>query len=373
MAQLITSRAVTPSESGSGLVSSCESPTTSVYYTDDADSEMDESRPISEYHTNADSPLSSQEERGRGTGEQFEHPVRSSELSHEATSTESWSVSDAIDTAPTSYLPSRNILSRSTSSRPQYLERVHYREALTLELMNAVEAAMAVYDSILANDPEAQVKSALLSLYLLRLTTPPPTLSCDDLERRFCAVADAKNAVKLRQSATLADIGECIMFLDSKLRLYDKDRVFLKSASVDLQFIKGQATTNGHSINFLGLELYRSQTQKSINYVRLAYSYYCNTSTTLFELVGTMIPMWLVFVPSLDLFSASEFTEHKDITLYLARGTRFSIARLTPLRSCKLGLDLDRFMICHNYSNTYCQNTATVSDLKKNLKDGGTG
>lgn len=92
----------------------------------------------------------------------------------------------------------------------------------------------------------------------------PSILSFNDLERQFCAAADAKNATKLRQAAVLADIGECILFLDSKLRLYDRDCVSLKSTSVHMQLIKQHAVTQGHTINFLGLELFRSQKQKSI-------------------------------------------------------------------------------------------------------------
>lgn len=62
----------------------------------------------------------------------------------------------------------------------------------------------------------------------------------------------------MRQSALLADIGDCLLSLDSKLRLYEKDGVFLKSATQDIQDIKEQSISMGCHINFLGLELLRS-------------------------------------------------------------------------------------------------------------------
>lgn len=95
------------------------------------------------------------------------------------------------------------------------------------------------------------------------LRNPFFSYSSKELEQRFNAVVDAKNAVTLRQSAILADIGDCLLQLDSKLRLYERDDVFLKSAAHELQLIKQQSKAAGHAINFLGLELLRSMSPDS--------------------------------------------------------------------------------------------------------------
>lgn len=90
---------------------------------------------------------------------------------------------------------------------------------------------------------------------------PISSLSVKELEQRFNAVVDAKNAVNLRRSATLADIGDCLLLLDSKLRLYDRDDAFLKSAVHEIQLIKQQSKATGRPIDFLGLELLRSMSR----------------------------------------------------------------------------------------------------------------
>ncbi len=91
---------------------------------------------------------------------------------------------------------------------------------------------------------------------------PFSPLSPKELEKRFNVVTDAKNAVTLRQSAILAEIGEYLLQLDSKLRLYETDNVFVKSASHEIHMIQQQSTTIGHPIGFLGLELFRSMSSK---------------------------------------------------------------------------------------------------------------
>ena len=90
-----------------------------------------------------------------------------------------------------------------------------------------------------------------------RPCNPVSSFSQQELEQRFCAVVDAKNAVTLRQSATLADIGDCLLLLDSKLRLYETDDVFVNSAVREMHMIEQQSSTS-----FLGLEVFRSTTSR---------------------------------------------------------------------------------------------------------------
>lgn len=88
--------------------------------------------------------------------------------------------------------------------------------------------------------------------------TPFSALSCEGLKSYFNVLVDARNAVELRRSAVVADIGDCLKLLDSKLCLYSKDDVFLTSAACEIQLIQEESSARDFRINFFGLEYLRS-------------------------------------------------------------------------------------------------------------------
>ncbi|KJA12942.1 hypothetical protein HYPSUDRAFT_209969 [Hypholoma sublateritium FD-334 SS-4] len=84
------------------------------------------------------------------------------------------------------------------------------------------------------------------------------SFSREGLEHWFNSLADAKNAVFLRKSAVAADIAESLRELDSQLRIYCWDEVFLKSAAYEIDFISEESSESNLRINFSSLERLRS-------------------------------------------------------------------------------------------------------------------
>lgn len=82
--------------------------------------------------------------------------------------------------------------------------------------------------------------------------------SHEALERHYSIVVDAKNAVSLRQSAILADIGLCLGLLIPKIHLYAKDRVLLASIYEDLDYIHQECSNRQIELSFDSLEWFRS-------------------------------------------------------------------------------------------------------------------
>ena len=91
-------------------------------------------------------------------------------------------------------------------------------------------------------------------------SNPFNSLSHEGLERHFNCLVDAKHAISLRKSAILADIGDCLQALESKISLYHKDEVFLSSATQEIRLVKEASSTRGFGINFFVLEALRSLT-----------------------------------------------------------------------------------------------------------------
>lgn len=91
--------------------------------------------------------------------------------------------------------------------------------------------------------------------------SPFTSFSRENLERYFGKLIDARNAIALRQSALAIDIGDCLRALDTKLRLYAKDDVFLKTAAHEVYLIEQESLVRDLKINFFGLELLRSMTR----------------------------------------------------------------------------------------------------------------
>lgn len=83
-------------------------------------------------------------------------------------------------------------------------------------------------------------------------------VSPEELEAYYNIVIDARNALALRQSVILANIGDCLDLLSTKLRLYDKDDALMQSTFYDVQSIKREAVNRKLGINFWALEYVRS-------------------------------------------------------------------------------------------------------------------
>lgn len=78
------------------------------------------------------------------------------------------------------------------------------------------------------------------------------------MEQHFQVVIDAQNAMLLRQSAVLADIGMSLEMLTSQMRLYDKDKAKLVCIRDEMDRLM-QACSDRHlNLNFEILERYRS-------------------------------------------------------------------------------------------------------------------
>lgn len=133
---------------------------------------------------------------------------------------------------------------------------------LTPDLISIADGAVSEYQTVRASIPDKV--PAPLTFYTTMLSLRPPqapglsTLSPNDLALYFNAVVDAKNALTLRQSAVMADIGDCLEMVSPKFGLYDTDSMVLQSVFYELQLIKEECQTRQLGLNFWALEYFRS-------------------------------------------------------------------------------------------------------------------
>ncbi len=85
------------------------------------------------------------------------------------------------------------------------------------------------------------------------MTWPPEVL-----EQHFGMIVDAKNALLLRQSTTITDMGTSLEMLTSQLSLYDKDTARLVSLKEELQLLMKAVFERELDLDFDVLENYRS-------------------------------------------------------------------------------------------------------------------
>lgn len=78
------------------------------------------------------------------------------------------------------------------------------------------------------------------------------------LEKSFNSLIDAKNAIAIRQSLVLTEIGICIEQLTSRLALYNSDSTAMLSVNNDINSIHDESDKQSLPINFYGLEYHRS-------------------------------------------------------------------------------------------------------------------
>ncbi len=84
----------------------------------------------------------------------------------------------------------------------------------------------------------------------------PP--SQEVLELSINSLTDTKNAIAIRQSLILAEIGVYIEQITSRLALYHADCSVLLSVNDDIRFIQNESNRREIPINFYGLEHHRS-------------------------------------------------------------------------------------------------------------------
>lgn len=78
------------------------------------------------------------------------------------------------------------------------------------------------------------------------------------MERHFEVIVDAQNALLLRQSTTIADIGISLEMLTSQLCLYDKDAAKLVSLKEELELLMQAHSDREFDLDFDILENFRS-------------------------------------------------------------------------------------------------------------------
>ncbi|KJA17354.1 hypothetical protein HYPSUDRAFT_206291 [Hypholoma sublateritium FD-334 SS-4] len=136
---------------------------------------------------------------------------------------------------------------------PSVVHNVPTPSVLTADILAITDKAVSNYYSVRAEHIHALSKSE---------SNASPGLfsssSTEDLIRYFSAAVDAEHAIRLRESALLADIGDCVELLASKLKLYDQDREVSKRASKEVELIRTESEVRNLDINFYGLEYYRS-------------------------------------------------------------------------------------------------------------------
>lgn len=94
-----------------------------------------------------------------------------------------------------------------------------------------------------------------------------PLYPIEVLERQYSVAIDAQNALALRRSAVVADIGLCLELLIPKINLYAKDTVMLSSVSEDIASIYRQCSQQQLDLHFDHLERLRTPTPYGLAFV----------------------------------------------------------------------------------------------------------
>ena len=81
----------------------------------------------------------------------------------------------------------------------------------------------------------------------------------ETLAYQYAIIIDAKNALTLRQSAVIADIGLYLELLIPKINVYAMDAVKLISAHQDLDYIHQECVNRHFKLQFSDLEWRRSE------------------------------------------------------------------------------------------------------------------
>lgn len=71
-----------------------------------------------------------------------------------------------------------------------------------------------------------------------------------------------EHAIRLRESALLADIGDGIKLLSEKLKLYDQDEALRKRIGYEKELIRQESSDRNLKINFHGLGYFRSRNRR---------------------------------------------------------------------------------------------------------------
>ncbi|KJA23427.1 hypothetical protein HYPSUDRAFT_54375 [Hypholoma sublateritium FD-334 SS-4] len=132
---------------------------------------------------------------------------------------------------------------------PPRRDPVHDGSLLTPAIHTAVNEALALFD--------ATQRDRALSL---RGLSPNPfsRYSPEALARQYATTIDAKNALVLRQSAILADIGLFLELLIPKISIYETDRAKLTNIHQDLDYIHEECINQQINLQFSDLEWRRS-------------------------------------------------------------------------------------------------------------------
>lgn len=77
-------------------------------------------------------------------------------------------------------------------------------------------------------------------------------------EESYNILIDTRNAITMRQALVLADIGQCLQQLVTRLDAYDSGDAARTYVDHEIDFIEEESRKRDFSINFYGLECHRS-------------------------------------------------------------------------------------------------------------------
>lgn len=116
--------------------------------------------------------------------------------------------------------------------------------------------------------PQYVNRSVYTNVFQLLTDQPLPQASLNDylceswtfdiLKRHFEAAIDAENALHLRQSAVLTDIGICLEILTAKLSIYDLDNATSSYIKDDIESLKRACAARELKFNYTSLANLRS-------------------------------------------------------------------------------------------------------------------
>lgn len=78
------------------------------------------------------------------------------------------------------------------------------------------------------------------------------------MEKSFNSLVDAKNAIAIRQSIILTEVGFYIEQLAAKFAMYNDDSAAMSTINSDIRYIWEKSDEHDIPINFYGLEFHRS-------------------------------------------------------------------------------------------------------------------
>lgn len=167
--------------------------------------------------------------------------------------------SQAIGLSPKPLFPSQSHLDLPRFYSPT----THGTDGAINDSASAVAHIKALGDDALtAYSSRGLVIYKVESIILNAISTNVIHLQSDSprefLEASYNVLIDTRNAISMRQSIILADIGQCLQQLVTRLDAYDSGDAARTYVDHEIEFIEEENQKRSLSINFYGLECHRS-------------------------------------------------------------------------------------------------------------------